>query len=404
MIGFQYNDVYFDLLNNKKRYLLLKGGADSGKSVFIAQKLLLRINKAQEQGRRHGFLCLRKTGPTVKLSIFQLFKELVRDYEIPCKINETDMRITFPGGSFIICKGLDDIQKLKSIVGITGIWLEEAIEFTRDEFLEIDRRIRGVVNTYIQIILSFNPTEYIHWIRDLFFSGENEYNNEKLTTTLTTTVDDNKFASQQDKDALDRLEKEDYALYQIYRKGEFAVLKGLIYSNYDIVDEFPEHFREVIYGHDFEYSTPCASLMIGIYEDEYYLKELIYKSNLTSEQWVAELDALHVEKLANHYGDSARPDYIDTAWQAGYNIKGAEKPTGSVIKGIDIVKRCKLHILKSSYNLIKEIRGYKFKQDKEGNVIDKPVKRNDHLCDALRYALMEHVGGIQDIGVWVSKR
>lgn len=88
---------------------------------------------------------------------------------------------------------------------------------------------------------------------------ENEYNNDKLSLVLTTTIDDNKYATQQDFDALDRLEKEDYGLYQVYRKGLWAVLKGLIYSNYDIVDSFPQ-FSDVIYGHDFEYSTPVARL------------------------------------------------------------------------------------------------------------------------------------------------
>lgn len=386
MIPFQYNNVYYDLFNCKKRYLVLCGGSGSGKSWFVAQKLLLRILRAEEKGKTHGFLCLRQSGTYVKLSVFKLFCDLVRNCDIHCKINETDMRLTFPGGSFIVCKGLDDIQKLKSIEGITGVWLEEAIEFTKDEFLELDRRIRAVTNTYVQIILSFNPNVYVHWIRDLFFSGENEYNNDKLSLVLTTTIDDNKYATQQDFDALDRLEKEDYGLYQVYRKGLWTVLKGLIYSNYDIVDSFPQ-FSDVIYGHDFEYSTPVASLKIGIYENEYYLQELIYKTNLTSAQWVAELDKLGIDKYACHYGDSSRPDYIDEAYNAGYNIRGAEKPTGSVITGIDIVKKCKLHIHKLSHNVIKEIRGYKFKQDRDGNVIDDPVKRNDHLMDAMRYAI-----------------
>lgn len=392
MIPFQYNDVYFGLINCKKRYLILCGGSDSGKSVFVAQKLLMRIQEARRKGRRHGFLCLRQSGTYSRLSVFKLFCDMVRDYEIPCKINETDMRLTFPGGSFILCKGLDEVQKLKSIVGITGIWMEEAIEFSKEEFLELDRRVRAITNTYVQIILSFNPNVYIHWIRDLFFSGENEYNNDRLSEVLTTTVEDNKFATQQDIDALDRLETEDYAHYQIYRHGLWAVLKGLIYSNYIIEDEgsFPQNYRDIIYGHDFEYSTPCASLQIGIYENEFYLKELIYKSNLTSSQWVAELNRLGVNKLANHYGDSARSDYIGEAYNDGYNIKGANKPANSVITGIDMVKKVKLHVSKQSLNLVKEIMGYKFKQDKDGNVIDEPVKRNDHLMDGLRYAIYSY--------------
>lgn len=374
------------------------GGSGSGKSWFVAQKLLLRILRAEEKGKQHGFLGLRQSGTYVKLSVFKLFCDLVRNCDIRCKINETDMRLTFPGGSFIVCKGLDDIQKLKSIEGITGVWLEEAIEFTKDEFLELDRRIRAVVNTYVQIILSFNPNVYVHWIRDLFFSGENEYNNDKLSKVITTTIDDNKFATQQDFDALDRLEKEDYGLYRVYRKGLWTVLKGLIYSNYDIVDSFPQ-FSDVIYGHDFEYSTPVASLKIGIYENEYYLQELIYKTNLTSAQWVAELDKLDIDKYACHYGDSSRPDYIDEAYNAGYNIRGADKPAGSVITGIDIVKKCILHIHRQSHNVIKEIRGYKFKQDRDGNVIDDPVKRDDHLMDAMRYAIYMYFGNKPGSGI-----
>jgi len=136
---------------------------------------------------------------------------------------------------------------------------------------------------------------------------------------------------------------------------------------------------------------------VGILDNEYYLEEKLYESELSSTLFVGRLDTLGLDKNASHYGDSNRPDYIDEVEKAGYIIKGAEKGAGSVIKGIDICKKCKLHIHSGSLNLLKEIRSYKFKEDRNGHVIDEPVKFNDHLMDAMRYALMEHLQGYEPV-------
>jgi phage terminase large subunit len=82
--------------------------------------------------------------------------------------------------------------------------------------------------------------------------------------------------------------------------------------------------------------------------------------------------------------DNAEPKTIEELRRAGYNAKPADK---DVREGIRKVKGQPLYITEKSVNLIKEIRSYKWKTDKDGKVLDEPIKFNDHAIDALRYAI-----------------
>ena len=99
------------------------------------------------------------------------------------------------------------------------------------------------------------------------------------------------------------------------------------------------------------------------------------------------MENLIPDKDRSIYADSAEPARIEEIRRAGFNIYPSDK---SIKDGIDFIKRQKLHILKDSVNLIKEIGGYKYKEDKDGNVMDEPVKFRDHLVDAMRYAIYTH--------------
>ena len=124
------NDLYWPLFENQDRYLILWGSAGSGKSYFAAQKIIVRMLVAQKHNWRHRFLCLRKTAPAARKSIFDLLYKYVRDWGLSniVHINRTEMTFTFPNKSDVLCCGLDDPEKLKSIEGVTGVWLEEPTE------------------------------------------------------------------------------------------------------------------------------------------------------------------------------------------------------------------------------------------------------------------------------------
>jgi phage terminase large subunit len=162
-----FNEVYIPTFNFQGRYLHLYGSAGSGKSEFAAAKLLIRIMSEES----HRILYYRKVAKTIRGSQFQLFKDIISRWNLAqlFKINKTDMEIIYkPNGNQLVSSGLDDVEKLKSITGITGTWCEEATEIEHDEFKQIDLRVRGETKNYKQHILTYNPINDEHWIKSVF--------------------------------------------------------------------------------------------------------------------------------------------------------------------------------------------------------------------------------------------
>lgn len=209
------NNIYNDAFLSTKRYLVLRGGAGSGKSVFTVQKLLIRC--IQEPG--HRFLCLRKVAATLRPSVFQLFLDLIYRYGMHrfVKINKTEMKFTFSNGSEILLMGMDDPEKVKSIAGITGVWCEEATEFEERDFNQLELRVRGETDHYKQFILTFNPIHEEHWLKKRFFDTFDED-----VLTLVTTYLDNPFLDDQYVEHLTTRVRNDENLYRIYVLGEWG--------------------------------------------------------------------------------------------------------------------------------------------------------------------------------------
>ena len=148
-----------------------------------------------------------------------------------CSINRTDFTITLPNGSQFLCGGLDDPEKIKSIVGITDAWLEEATEFTFDDFSQIGLRVRDPFAENQQIYLSFNPVSKASWVYLQFFAPEADKDFLKTVKIIKTNYLDNRFLPQAFIDSLLLLEKTNPAYYKIYALGEFGSLNKLVFEN-----------------------------------------------------------------------------------------------------------------------------------------------------------------------------
>lgn len=394
------NPTYFPYLKDKSRYSIFYGGAGSGKSVFIAQKLLLRILIGLQTGKKHKFLCLRKTMPAARKSVYALLRALSGDdkkmggWNITdlYTLNKTEMLFEFKNGSEIICGGLDDPEKLKSIHGITGMWLEEANEMTKADFRQIDLRLRGQTDSYKQILISFNPITKLMWIYDEFFEKKKDD-----CSILQTTYKDNLFLDKKYVKMLENLKEEDPQSYKIYTLGEWGVLENVIFTNFDIIKEFPpdEKFEDICYGLDYGYNAATCLTFNGMRDEEYYIKEMLYEHKLTHTDVINALGALIPLKYRSRrfiYVDNAEPELIRELIHSGFKAKPANK---SVRDGIDFCRRVKLYLDDESSNLIKEIHGYKYKEDANGNVVDDPVKFNDHAMDSMRYGLFTHFGKVR---------
>jgi hypothetical protein len=231
----EFNPAYSDAYTDQNRYLLLYGSAGSGKSRFISQKIVLRCLENKER-----FLCIRKVDRTIKESVFREIETVIDELPINVKKNKTFNSFVFDNGSEIITSGLDDVKKLKSISGITSIWIEEATDLDEDDFNQIDLRLRGTPTTYFQIIISFNPIDDSHWLKKKFFDTKvNE------STIIQTTYKDNYFL---DEDYIKLLEERlayDESLYQCYVLGIWAHARtgGEYYSQF----KYNNHVKECKY-------------------------------------------------------------------------------------------------------------------------------------------------------------
>jgi phage terminase large subunit len=342
-----------------------------------------------KRGYKETFLVLRKTAPAARKSVFVLLKKYIQKWGITkvTKINETEMKFTFQNSSEIYCCGIDDPEKIKSIEGVTSIWLEEPTELKDTDFRQIDLRLRGDTPSYKQIIMSFNPISRLSWLHKLFFEKKRD-----KAITCHTTYRDNRFIDEEYKEIIENLKSEDENYYSIYGLGEWGVLKHIIYQNW-IEEEIPiesKYYDSVLSGLDFGFNHPSALVMVGIKDNELYIFDELYEKGKTNNQLIY-LVKKKVPSSQIITADSAEPARIKEFKQSGVWVKASVKGKGSVKDGIDWVKRHKIHIHPQCVNTIKEIQGYKYKEDKDGNVLDEPVPFNDDAMSALRYAVEELV-------------
>lgn len=386
-MNIKVSDSFYPLLSDEHRYLVLSGGRGSGKSEFAARKLFYR---AQTEGG-HRFLILRKVRKTCRDSVIRVFRLLLADNAVEYAYNKTDHVITWkaPNGltNELLFDGLDEPEKIKSIKGLTGIWIEEATEFTADEFTEVDLVLREPTPTYKQIILTFNPDEALGpWIKRRFFD-----NADQQACVHESTIADNPVAEMREEYRRQLESIGDETLRQIYLFGKWAAPKGRIYDKWDVVPLPDMAFDEVFYGLDFGYSVnPSALVRVYRRADEYWLEQVVYQSGLTNQQLAEAMIDAAIPKRAEVYADSAEPKSIDEIAAYGFNIRPAAKGPDSVRAGIDYLRAQKIHIVQGSTDIVAEAGTYTWKKDRNGDPLPEPVKFRDHALDAVRYALFTH--------------
>lgn len=384
------SEVFNWLTKTKKRINFLIGGRDSTKSWSIALHLLVNKFFGEENKR---ILIIRKTRVAVKKSCFQLIVDFLRKYDCYkyVNINNTELeikRLDNPENS-ILFTGLDDVDKLKSIEQGNYIWVEEAIDILFREFLNLDILMRRETDGINQMFLSCNPLSALSWIKTEIVDKPDED-----TAINYSTIDDNPFASDTDRKRLDRLKYKDLNLYKIFRLSQWGVLENIIYDNWKTFKEVKEDetgrtidglkVDDITYGLDFGFSNPSVLTEINWIENDFIAKELLYRAGLTNSQLIEEIKKIIPEECRQRefYADSSEPDRIQEFYNAGFNIHKAE---GNVGIGIDFCKTHLLGVTADSINGIKELQSYKRKEDKDGNVLEEPIKFADHFNDSFRY-------------------
>lgn len=382
-----FNDTYFPYLQDySHKTEVYFGGAGSGKSFFIVQKLILKaIN------HKRKILVVRKTLASQKDSCWRLVMDTLSKwgiYEL-CDVRITDYSITLPNGSVFLFKGIDDPERIKSIVGITDIWIEEATELQEEDFDQLSLRLRAKV-PYLQIILSFNPVSKANWTFKRYFSEGAKVPSDTLI--LKTTYKDNKFLPPEYIEGLERMMNTNPTYYRIYALGEFCSLNKLVYTNWKVEDfDFRTLKGTTCTGLDYGFVNDPSALVSSILDEEnkriYVFREW-GDVNYTNDEIARVIVDLGLSKSVI-IADSAEPKSIEELRRLGIQrIKPSQKGQDSIIHGIQKLQQYQIIVHPSCTGVINELENYSWQKDRNTNeYINKPVDLFNHYLDALRYSL-----------------
>lgn len=381
-----FNDVYLPYLDNKTRFEVYYGGAGSGKSKYVAQRIIYRT--INQTGR--NTIVYRKIGKLNRGSTFPEVKKVINEWGLQelFKINETDLRIKCVNGNEIRFSGIDDPEKVKSVTfengELTDIWVEEASEIQQEDFTQLNLRLRGKGKIPKQLTLTFNPVSHLSWLKGYFFDRVPEN-----TTILKTTYKDNRFLDEVYRQELENLAATDPVYYRIYALGEWGVLGNLILSNWK-VEYIPKdwsYYDAVSVGVDFGFNHPSAVLVIGYKDGKIHVLDEIYERELTNENLIEKTKALIAGRKVNIIADCAEPARIEEFNRKGLRTIKSIKGPSSVRDGIEYLRRHEIISHPDCVNTIGEMQGWKYREDRMGNVLDEPVPFKDDAMAALRYGV-----------------
>lgn len=394
------NQVYEPLFKSQKRYVILLGGRAAGRSTVASQYALAKLTAPEY----YRCAIMRYVLGDIRNSIYREITDRAEENGVldALDINESTMSISY-GNNSINAVGFrksstDQKAKLKSLANYNCVIIEEADEIPEEDFLQLDDSLRTLKGD-IKIILLLNPPSKDHWIIKRWFNLIESEAEGFYLPTLKPEIKDTTFIWTSYKDNKANLAQQtiiNYEYYRVLKPSHYwnmvrgfipEVVRGKIYKNWREIETVPFEARLVGRGLDFGYSNdPTAIIDIYYYNGGYILDEQMYKKGMFNSDIAAFLKALpKPETLV--VADSAEPKSIDEIKMYGINILPAIKGTGSINAGIAFVQEQKISFTKRSTNLKYEYDNYAWLEDKEGKTLNKPKPGDDHLCDALRYAL-----------------
>ena len=373
LIKLKTNKVFKQLETSTAKIVVQQGGTRSGKTFNI---LLWIIFSYCERNEGKIITICRKSFPALRGTVMRDFFQIIKDHEI-----YTEDAHSKTSNEYTINKNTIEFISLDMPQKIRGrkrdlLFANEANELTQEDWTQL------LFRTNEKVILDYNPSEEFHWIYDQVLPRED-------VEFFQTTYKDNPFLGDVIKEEIERLKGIDENYWRVYGLGERGTAKSLVYT-FTTCKEIPKEAKLVSYGLDFGYSSDHTSLVrTYLLEDNMYVDELLYRTGMTNQDIANEMKVLGLDRSNEIYADSAEPKSIEEIYRMGWNVKPTIK--GSINIGIDIIRRYKLHATESSFNLIKELRNYKYIEDKNGHMTNKPVDNFNHALDALRYSVVNKI-------------
>jgi len=374
----EVNIYYTSLLEkNKKafdsgvRRIVNQGGTSSSKTYSILQLLLFIALQRTKPTSIH--VC-SETLPHLKLGAIKDFETILKASNLynEKQINKTDLKYHF-GNNYIQFFSADAPGK------VTGprrdiLYLNECSNIPYNVVSEME------IRTNECIFYDFNP------VADFWISEKVLQLPSKEFILIKSNYLDNEMLPDSVIKDIELKASRDPNFKKIHIDVEFGTYEGLIFPNITLVDSMPETDRQK-YGMDFGFTNDPTTLVdVRLNDGKLWIDELLYQTQMTNNDIIKFIKSLNIGRK-EIIADSAEPKSIREIELAGINIKPSTKGADSVRRGIDLINTYPINVTKRSLNLIKELRNYKWKVDRNGNSLNEPIDSFNHLIDPSRYAL-----------------
>ncbi len=371
---------------------ILYGGRSSAKTATVIRYLIVRAMQDSIL-----ILCAREYQASIETSTYAELRAFIIENNLLNFFTIKHDKIVGKNGSEFIFKGLArDIWGVKGIPNIGICYVDEAetiSELSWDILIPTVEKKDGS-----ELIITFNPRDsqsitYQRFVKDFHnLAGNN--------LLLEINYPDNPYLSKKQLATILKLRDTDYAKYEHTYLGKVLdISEAVIFKScFEIKELELSPLTQRRYGQDYGFSQdPFAHVEIYVIDDDtIYINNEIYETGLLPTRIPARVRAITPLALKqNIYGDAARPDTIAELNNLGLRVKPAAKGKGSVESGIQYLQGKKILIHPKCVNTIYEFYNYKFKQDKEGTILSEPIDANNHIIDAIRYAMSEEITAIR---------
>ena len=366
----------YDLnINSDKRVLVNQGGTSSGKTYSIMQVLF-------ELGYEEPNSIITVVGqdiPNLKVGAYRDAKTIMNSNDLVTDfyptINEGERIIKCKNGSIIEFKSYADAQDAKS--GKRDyLFVNEANGISYDIYWQLAIRTRK------KVFIDYNPTSRF-WAHDELIGREG-------VELIISYHKGNRFLSEEEHQRIESIA--DPELKRVYARGKTGKIEGLVLTNWEICDTLPpeEEWKMSCYGLDFGFTNdPSALEQVVLAHGELWIDEKIYSTGLTNPDIASRAKEQGLTGQQQIVADCAEPKSIRELQGCGLWVTASPKGADSIVSGLDILKRYKIHVTRHSLGILSNLRAYKWSKDKDGNTTNKPEDKNNHGIDAIRYVVLE---------------